>query len=82
VAQEVCDRMAEEDETIVDGPNVDGVETIDQHEVVMRITAQTKNMEQWGVQRKLFKQVKEAFDEHGIDMPYEYQVNVVKKDEA
>lgn len=82
VAQEVCDTIAQEDETIVEGPHVDGIETIDKHEVVMRITAQTKNMEQWGVQRKLFKQVKEAFDEHGIDMPYEYQVNVVKKEEA
>lgn len=82
VAQEVCDRMSQDDENIVDGPNVDGVETIDQHKVVMRITAQTKNMEQWGVQRNLFKQVKEAFDRHGIDMPYEYQVNVVRKEDA
>src|SRR5699024_2246059 len=78
VAQEVCDTIAEKDENIVEGPNVDGVETIDKHAVVMRITAQTKNMEQWGVQRELFKSVKEAFDENNIEMPYEYQVNVVK----
>lgn len=82
VAQEVCDTIAEEDENIVEGPNVDGVETIDKHAVVMRITAQTKNMEQWGVQRELFKSVKEAFDENNIEMPYEYQVNVVKNAEA
>ncbi|HLR71606.1 MAG TPA: mechanosensitive ion channel family protein [Pseudogracilibacillus sp.] len=82
VAQEVCDTIAEKDENIVEGPNVDGVETIDKHAVVMRITAQTKNMEQWGVQRELFKSVKEAFDENNIEMPYEYQVNVVKNAEA
>lgn len=82
VAQEVCDTIAEENEKIVEGPNVDGVETIDKHAVVMRITAQTKNMEQWGVQRELFKSVKEAFDENGIEMPYEYQVNVIKNDEV
>lgn len=82
VAQEVCDTIAKEDENIVEGPNVDGVETIDKHAVVMRITAQTKNMEQWGVQRELFKSVKEAFDENNIEMPYEYQVNVVKNEET
>lgn len=82
VAQEVCDTLAEEDEDIVGGPHVDGVQTIDKHAVVMRITAQTKNMMQWGVQRKVFKAVKEAFDAKGIDMPYEHQVNVVKKEEA
>ncbi|WP_373893645.1 mechanosensitive ion channel family protein [Virgibacillus sp. CBA3643] len=79
VAQSVCDQMAE-DADIVEGPNVDGVEAIDNHEIVMRVTAQTENMMQWGVQRKLWKALKEAFDENGISMPYEHQVNVVQKE--
>jgi len=81
VAQEVCDRLSD-DEDIVDGPNVDGVQTIDKHAVVMRVTAQTENMMQWGVQRRLFKAIKEAFDANGIDMPYDHQVNVVRKEDA
>lgn len=81
VAQEVCDNMAEDAE-IVEGPNVDGVQTIDDHAVVLRVSAQTENMAQWGIQRKLFKALKEAFDENGIDMPYEYQVNVVRNEQA
>lgn len=81
VAQEVCDNMTE-DEEIVEGPNVDGVQTIDNHAIVLRVSAQTENMAQWGIQRKLFKALKEAFDENGIDMPYEYQVNVVRNEEA
>src|SRR5699024_727364 len=71
VAQEVCDQMAEEDDTIVEGPNVDGVEMIERHEMVLRVTAQTENMMQWGVQRNLWKSLKEAFDENDIRMPYE-----------
>ncbi|UJL45660.1 mechanosensitive ion channel family protein [Virgibacillus sp. NKC19-16] len=79
VARGVCDQMAE-DADIVEGPNVDGVEAIDNHEIVLRVTAQTENMMQWGVQRKLWKALKEAFDENGISMPYEHQVNVVQKE--
>lgn len=82
VAQEVCDRTASEDEDIVEGPNVDGVQTIDNHAIVLRVTAQTENMTQWGVQRKLFKALKEAFDENGIEMPYEQQINIVRKQES
>lgn len=80
VAQEVCDNMGE-DEDIVEGPHVDGVQTIDKHAVVMRVTAQTENMMQWGVQRRIFKAIKEAFDENDIDMPYDHQVNVVQKED-
>lgn len=81
IAQGVCDHMAENDENIVEGPNVDGVQTISDHEVVLRVSAQTANMMQWGVQRSLWKALKEAFDEHGIDMPYNHQVNLVRKEQ-
>lgn len=78
IAQEVCHKVAAEDENIVDGPNVEGVEMIEGHKMVLRVSAQTKNMMQWGVQRKLWKALKEAFDENGIEMPYDHQVNVIK----
>src|SRR5699024_7587577 len=76
VAQNVCDNLAEE-EDIIEGPNVDGVENINNHEVVLRVTAQTKNMMQWSVQRIIWKNLKEAFDENAIEMPYEHRINVV-----
>lgn len=78
IAQDVCDKMKATDENIVDGPNVDGIEMIDAHKIVLRVSAQTKNMMQWGVQRALWKALKESFDKNGIDMPYEHHVNVVK----
>ncbi len=78
IAQSVCTQMANEDDNIVEGPNVEGLEMIEDNKMILRVSAQTVNMMQWGVQRKLWKALKEAFDENNIDMPYEYQMNVVK----
>lgn len=79
VARNVCDNLAEE-EDIIEGPNVDGVENINNHEVILRVTAQTKNMMQWSVQRIIWKNLKEAFDENAIEMPYEHRINVVRNE--
>ncbi|HET7581076.1 MAG TPA: mechanosensitive ion channel family protein [Bacillales bacterium] len=82
VLQEVCDKMAAEDEDgiIVDGPNVIGVQSLGASDVVIRVIGQTKNGEQYGVQRKLLKTIKEAFDENNIDIPFPHQVNIMKKE--
>lgn len=81
IAEDVCKQVAAEDEDIIEGPSVSGVEMIEGHQLVLRVSAQTKNMMQWGIQRNIWKALKEAFDENGIDMPYEHQVNVVKNKE-
>lgn len=82
IAQDVCNTIAATDDTIVDGPNVDGVQLIEDHKMVLRVTAQTKNMMQWGVERNLWKALKEAFEKNGIDMPYDHQINVIKNNDA
>lgn len=79
IAETVCSQIAKEDDNIVEGPNVEGLEMIEGHKMVVRVSAQTKNMMQWGIERKLWKALKEAFDEQGIDMHYEHQVNIVKQ---
>lgn len=73
VLREVCDKIVAEDEdgVIVDGPNVIGVQALDTSNVTIRIIGQTKNGEQYGVQRKLLKMIKEAFDENGIPAPHQ-----------
>lgn len=81
VLQEVCDRVAAEDENIVDGPNVIGVQTLGTSDVVIRIIGKTKNMEQWGVERTLRKAIKEALDQNGIEIPYPHQVYIEKKEQ-
>ncbi|HZH58452.1 MAG TPA: mechanosensitive ion channel family protein [Metabacillus sp.] len=78
VLQEVCDKFAAEDENIVDGPNVLGVQALGSSDVVIRVLAKTKNMEQWAVERNLRKAMKEAFDAYEIEIPYPHQVNVNK----
>lgn len=81
VLQGVCEKIAVEDDNIVDGPNVIGVQSLGSSDVVIRVIGQTKNGEQYGVQRKLLKAIKEAFDENGIDIPFPHQVHVMKKAE-
>ncbi|MCA1056606.1 mechanosensitive ion channel family protein [Rossellomorea aquimaris] len=81
VLQQVCDKIAQEDENIIDGPNVIGVQTLGASDVVLRVIGKTKNMEQWGVERKLRKALKEALDQNGIEIPFPHQVYIEKKEQ-
>ncbi|WP_456275667.1 mechanosensitive ion channel family protein [Bacillus sp. AK128] len=78
VLQEACDRIAAEDESIKEGPNVLGVQTLGASDVVIRILAKTDNMGQWAVERKLRKALKEALDANGIEIPFPHQVFIEK----
>jgi moderate conductance mechanosensitive channel len=78
VVQSVCDQIAVNNENIIEGPNVLGVQTLGSSDVVLRVIAQTKNGEQWGVERMLKKAIKEAFDQNGIEIPFPHQVYVHK----
>lgn len=79
VMQNVCDQVAAEDEAIIEGPNVVGVQGLGDSDVVIRIIAKTENMQQWAVERKLRKTIKEALDANGIDIPFPHQVYIDKK---
>jgi moderate conductance mechanosensitive channel len=81
VIQNTCDKIAAEDENIVEGPNVVGVQTLGASDVVLRILAKTKNMEQWAVERKLRKAVKETLDANNIEIPFPHQVYIEKKEQ-
>ncbi|MBB6449455.1 small conductance mechanosensitive channel [Geomicrobium halophilum] len=76
VLQEACDKLAEEEEAIIEGPDVLGVGSIDEYDVKIRILAYTENMQQWGVQRKLLKTCKEALEANDIQIPLPQQVYV------
>ncbi|MGG3737084.1 mechanosensitive ion channel family protein [Aeribacillus pallidus] len=78
VLQNACDRLAKEDKTIVEGPNVLGVQSLGSSDVVIRVIAKTENMQQWAVERKLRKLLKETLVEHGIEIPYPHQVYIEK----
>jgi moderate conductance mechanosensitive channel len=78
VLQNACDRLAKVDKTIVEGPNVLGIQSLGSSDVVIRVIAKTENMQQWAVERKLRKLLKETLDEHGIEIPYPHQVFIEK----
>ncbi|MEN2465089.1 mechanosensitive ion channel family protein [Ornithinibacillus sp. FSL M8-0202] len=78
ILQQVCERIAAEDENIVEGPDVIGVQAFGASEVVLRVIGKTKNGEQWAVERNLRKAIKEAFDQNGIEIPFPHQVHINK----
>ncbi|MDW2877135.1 MULTISPECIES: mechanosensitive ion channel family protein [Bacillaceae] len=78
VLQEACDKVKAGNESIMDGPNVIGIQSLGSSDVVLRIIAKTQNMEQWGVERELRKALKEALDANGIEIPYPHQVYIEK----
>ncbi|WP_370221803.1 mechanosensitive ion channel family protein [Cytobacillus sp.] len=79
VLQEACDKIAKENQAIVEGPNVIGVQTLGSSDVVLRIIAKTENMEQWAVERQLRKALKEALEANGIEIPFPHQVLIQKQ---
>ncbi|SES39355.1 mechanosensitive ion channel family protein [Salipaludibacillus aurantiacus] len=82
VLQKACDEAALEDDVIKEGPHVIGVQNFGDSDVVIRVIAQTANMEQWAVERKLRKAMKEALDANNIEIPYPHQVNLTKESSA
>lgn len=81
ILENLCGRLSKENENIVEGPYVLGVQELNDSSVKIRITAQTKNMEQWGVERDLRKAIKDIFDQEGIEIPYPKRVVYSEKQE-
>lgn len=63
----VADTMSD-DENINCGPTVLGVTNLAKEDVVLSIQAMAKPMEQWNVERKLRKEIKEEFERQGISI--------------
>lgn len=63
-------------EDLVEGPDVIGVVRFGESDVVIRLTAKTKPMRQWEIERQLRKSIKEVFDQEGIKIPYPRRVFV------
>ncbi|MCF6465697.1 mechanosensitive ion channel family protein [Clostridium sp. Cult2] len=70
VLDEVCNRLKESNESIVEGPTILGVTDLAGYGIGLTIVAKTKPMDQWSVERALRKNIKEAFDKGNIQIPY------------
>ena len=78
IIQAACENVTLENEPIVEGPDVIGVQGFGAPDVTLRIIAKAKNGEQWAVERQLRKAVKEALDANGIEIPFPHQVTIHK----
>lgn len=67
VAQKVCEKVSGEFDTIVEEPKVLGITTMERDGFVIRIFAKTLPNEQWAVERRIRRLIKEDFDSNGIE---------------
>ncbi len=68
-AEEVCAREDLADD-ILDAPQVLGVEALAADGITLRMTVTTAPGTQWTIQRRLREELKAAFDEAGIEIPF------------
>lgn len=68
-------------ETILQVPQVLGVQELADSAVVIRMTAEVSPLQQWHIQRELRRLIKIAFDQHNIEIPYSKMV-VYQKNEG
>jgi moderate conductance mechanosensitive channel len=59
---------------ILEEPEVWGVERWEADGVVVRVVLKTAPLEQWNVARETRERIKDAFDEHGIEIPLPQRV--------
>ncbi len=78
IIQGICDELMN-DPRVKEGPDVVGVQSLDESQVTLRVIAQTEKNEQWGVERELRKRIKDALIANNIEIPYPHQINVQKK---
>ena len=76
-ALETVGRKMLDDEAITCGPTVLGVTKLEKDDIVISIMAMTKPMEQWAVERKLRKLIKEEFEKQ--DIPINNSQKIVLK---
>jgi len=55
---------------IIDDLEIAGVQDLADSSVVIRCRFKTVVLEQWGVRREFLRRLKDAFDAHGIEIPY------------
>jgi small conductance mechanosensitive channel len=74
VIKQVADHLWEENASILDEPEMWGVEQLGAHGIALRLVVKTTPSEQWKVSRVLRERIKAAFDEEGIEIPFPQQM--------
>lgn len=81
VIEKVCANVAEEMQDVIDEvPSVVGVTALSDSGVNIRVTATTKGLNHWALERKLRQRIKEEFELEGIKVPYPRRVVINSKE--
>ncbi|GAB6137163.1 mechanosensitive ion channel family protein [Halanaerobaculum tunisiense] len=82
VLDKLCEEIKEEYTTVFkEGPTVLGVQELADSSVNLRLVAMVEPFQLWQMERVLKQQVKERFDQVGIEIPYNH-LTVVEKSET
>ncbi|MGD2087679.1 MAG: mechanosensitive ion channel [Candidatus Aminicenantes bacterium] len=84
VMNKVCQQIAEDPEwkdLFIEEPTAQGIISFGSSSVDFRVLAKTYPGEHWAVERELHIRIKKAFDQEGIEIPYNI-VNVLERKET
>ncbi|WP_195574015.1 mechanosensitive ion channel family protein [Paenibacillus sp. 1001270B_150601_E10] len=70
VIEQTLAKLPERCADVVSEPSVLGIQNMGASEIIIRVTAECKPYTQAGVGRKIKLELKKAFDEHHIEIPY------------
>jgi len=81
VAQAAADRWYERSRDIaLEPPTVQGLIALGESGIKIRVLAKVKAMEHWGAERSLRLELKRAFDEAGVEIPFPRRVVYTRAD--
>lgn len=70
ILDRVCEDIAKTNPNVVEGPEVVGISDLNKTGMDIMIVGKALAMEQWGVERQIRKEVKEALEDANIEIPY------------
>ncbi len=74
VLMEAAEEFSQAFSQVKQGPIVLGVVALADSGITIRVVAYTEPMEQWSIERKLRKAIKDRFDQENIEIPYPRRV--------
>jgi small conductance mechanosensitive channel len=81
VIKEAADQVwRDEPETILEEPELWGVENLGAHGIDIRLVIKTQPSKQWEISRLIRERIKAAFDERGIEIPFPQQTVWMRMD--
>lgn len=79
IIEGVCEKFKQENENVVEGPDVLGVIQLKETATTIRIVGKAKTMTQWDVEMDLRKEIKNILDKENIKRPYP-RVRILKEE--